>query len=101
MKNYETMSEAVNDLNKRGYTYNFNLGDTHIKCAEEDLQLTPDEFEIDEVYRFEGMTDPGDENVVYAISAKHHPIKGQLVNAYGVYFDKASEELIAKLKVHH
>lgn len=101
MKNYETLSEAITELNKRGYTYNFNVGDTHITCEDEDLELTPAEFEIDEVYRFEGMTDPGDENVVYAISSKHHSVKGILVNAYGIYFDKASDELIAKLKIHH
>lgn len=101
MKTYDTLSEAVNDLAKRGYTYNFNLGETKIHCEDEDVELTPDEFEIDEVHRFEGMTDPGDENVVYAISSLHHPIKGLLVNAYGIYFDNTSAELVAKLKVHH
>lgn len=101
MKNYETLSEAIADLNQRGYTYNFNVGDTHIHCDEAELELTPAEFEIDEVHRFEGMTDPGDENVVYAISSKHHSVKGILVNAYGTYFDNTSEDLITKLKIHH
>jgi hypothetical protein len=58
----------------------------------------PGEFEIVEVHRFEGDTDPADEAVVYAIQSKHGE-KGVLVNAFGVYSDRVSDELIEKLKV--
>ncbi len=56
---------------------------------------------IDEVHRFEGDTDPADEAIVYAISSTKHTIKGVLVNAYGMYSDSFSNELMAKLKAHH
>ena len=55
---------------------------------------------IDEHYRFEGDTDPADETIVYAISSGKYKLKGVLVNAFGVYSDSASNELIEKLKVH-
>ena len=99
MKNYETVSEAVNDLNKRGYTHDFNLGEDCLVCGEI-LSLSPEEFEIDEVYRFEGMTDPGDEMIVYAISSRKGDEKGVLVNAYGPYEDIDSSVIMKKLKIH-
>lgn len=97
MNSYTTLSEAVNDLVKRGYTYNFNIMEDCIKCAETERQLQPDEFEIDEVYRFQEMSDVDNESVLYAISSKQEDMKGLLVNAYSIYADTASTKLIAKL----
>lgn len=98
MKYYETLSEAVNDLVKRGYVSNFNLKNESVTCVENEISLHPEDFEIDEVHRFEGNTDPGDENVLYAISSGKHNIKGLLVNAYGMYSDSFSGVLISKIK---
>ena len=100
MKNYDTLSEAVNDLVKQGYTYNFNLKPDCIECAESNLSIHPDEFEVDEIHRFEGPTDPGDENILLAISSDKYKIKGLLVNAFGMYGDSFSGQLIEKLKRH-
>ncbi len=97
MKTYDTMSEAVNDLQKRGYTHDFNLETEFVECKQNQCRLRADEFEIDEVYRFEGKTDPGDSNIVYAISSKLDDTKGVLVNGYGVYADSISADLVSKL----
>ena len=98
MKVYETLSEAINDLTRRGYTLNFNLKRDQIQCVENKINLQPDEFEIDEVHRFQEMSDVGDENILYAISSHKNNIKGILVNAFGIYADTASAELAAKLE---
>ena len=97
MKTYDTLSEAVNDLIKRGYISNFNIKKDSLTCIENEINLHPDDFEIDEVHRFEGNTDPGDENVLYAISSVKFQMKGLLVNAFGMYSDSFSAELIEKL----
>jgi len=101
MNSYSTLSEAVNDLQKRGYTKDFKFCAEGIECAMEELKLHPDHFEIVEFYRFDGMTDPSDESVVYAIESKDHKIKGILINGYGIYTDPISDELLKKLKEHH
>lgn len=99
MNTYDTSSAAINDLNSRGYDHNFNLQNEAIYCHSKDLNLLPDEFQIDEVYRFEGDTNPDDEVIVYAISSTKAAIKGVLVNAYGVYAEPLSAELVEKLKI--
>ena len=98
MNSYETLSEALNDLAKRGYVHNFNIECDSLKCASLEKKLNPDEFEITEFYRFEGDSNPDDEEVVYAIESKDG-VKGTLVNAYGMYSEGISDEIIAKLKI--
>ena len=100
MTTYETMTAAVNGLIKRGYDHDFNVVEDAIIDKQKDIRLSPEEFEIDEIYRFEGDTDPGDENIVYAISSKSHEMKGILVNAYGTYSDSDSYKVISRLKKH-
>lgn len=97
---YDTLSAAVTDLEQRGYEYDFNLAQDCIECKSLDLQLMPEEFEIDEFYRFEGMTDPADSAVIYAISSPVGNLKGVLIDAYGVYAENVSPELLGKLKMH-
>lgn len=99
---YETVSEAINDLAKRGYTSDFEILKEKecLVCNQTSAQLSPDEFEIDETYRFEGETDPGDEMIVYAISSKVHNVKGIIVNAYGVYSDSSTAKIVERLKNH-
>lgn len=97
---YDTLSEAVNGLKQRGFNIDFNLSFDCITCHETPVNLLPSEFEIVEVHRFEGATNPSDSSILYAIESKHGQ-KGTLVNAYGVYADEISAEMIKKLSIHH
>ena len=101
MKTYTTLSEAINSLVKKGYTFNFNVKTDCIECAENKAQLQPDEFEIDEVHRFQEMSDVDNESILYAISSTKDNLKGLLVNAYSIYADGASIKLVEKLNSHN
>ncbi len=96
---YDTLSLAVNDLIKRGYTADFLMMKEKdcLICQDNALELSPDEFEIDEVYRFEGMTDPADESIVFAISSSKHNLKGLVINSYGADFGYRSSKLVEHL----
>jgi hypothetical protein len=100
MESYDTVVAALNGLKKRGFTTDFNIGFDKLMCNETKVCLNPDEFEITEVYRFEGETNPSDEAVVYAVESKSKGMKGVLVNAYGVYSDPISDTMIKKLSMH-
>lgn len=99
MKTFETLSEAINDLKARGYTRDFNMRETCVECSQSGAQLSPEDFEITESYHFDGSTDVDDEVMLYAIESKDG-LKGTLVNAYGVYADSVSSDLVAKLRFH-
>ena len=100
MTSYDTLTEALTDLKKRGFTTDFNLSFNSIKCSSSGKTLAAHEFEIVEHYRFEGDTNPSDESVVYAIQSLDGSLKGTMVSAYGMYSEEISETLIKKLSVH-
>ena len=100
MHNYDTLTAAVEGLDARGYKYDFNLAGNGIESKELGLHLMPESFQIDEFYRFEGMTDPADSAVIYAIATLDGTLKGVLIDAYGVY-ENISPEMLDKLKMHH
>ena len=100
MFTYDTVVEAVNGLKQRGYTIDFNLEHDRIFCHKTPVSLLPSEFEITEVYRFEGDSDPADEAVVYAIESRHG-LKGVLVNGFGISAETIGEEMVKKLSVRH
>lgn len=99
MKNYVSLTDAIRDLKSRGYTEDFNLHPTCIECPSLKLQLHPEQFTIDEFYRFEGMSNPDDNSIVFAISSPQG-VKGILVDAYGVYAENLTGEMITKLSIH-
>ena len=75
----------------------FNLSGNCLVCRDD--KLNTEDFEITEVYRFEGDSDPADEAVVYAIEGnKGH--KGVLVNGYGTSAEEISDEMAKKLQIH-
>ncbi|HEY6956445.1 MAG TPA: hemerythrin domain-containing protein [Flavisolibacter sp.] len=96
-KSFGTLSQTIEGLKKEGYTMDFNISQECLTCHKSNTVLSPDEFEIDSVYRFEGDSNPDDEAVVYAISSSKYGVKGTLVNAYGPYADEASDALVQKL----
>lgn len=91
---YDTVSEAVAGLKKRGFDLDFNLQENCLVCH--DNRFDVNELEIVETHRFEGDTDPSDEAVVYAIESKNGE-KGVLVNGYGISADAMSSDMAKKL----
>ncbi|TMI87589.1 MAG: phosphoribosylpyrophosphate synthetase [Bacteroidetes bacterium] len=95
---YDTVTAAIQGLKERGYTKDFNLRENSIVCDEE-IKYHPEDFEIVEVYRFEGNTDPADEAVVYAIESNQGD-RGVLVSGYGISADEMGSEMAKKLSMH-
>ena len=97
MHTYDTVSAATNGLRERGYTVDFNLDKNCLICS--DIRLHADDFEVTEVHRFEGASDPADEAVVYAIEGKNGE-KGSLVTGYGISAEGISADIAKKLTLH-
>ena len=97
---YDSLSKAIEALQKKGYDSDFNLVDEGIESKHLKKTWTADQIEVEDVFRFEGMTDPGDNSVLYVINTKDGK-KGLLVDAYGAYSGQISKEMIDKLKIEH
>jgi hypothetical protein len=97
VEQYDTMTEAINSLRQQGYTEDFNLQIHCLECSLREIQLFPQEFEIDKVFRFYGPSDVDDESILYAISSEKYKLKGVLVNGYGATSDPLTQEMMDKL----
>lgn len=98
-RDFNTLSQAMNVLRKEGYVEDFNLKQNCLECRNGEYKIFHDEFEVDEYLRFEGMSDPGDSSILYAISSDKYKLKGQLVNGYGIYSESITDEMLEKIKV--
>lgn len=99
MPDNTTVTEAINDLRSQGYIEDFNLKQNCIECRSGEYKIFHNEFVIDSYQRFDDNTDPGDEAILYAISSNKYNIKGILLNAYGVYSEALSNEMLQSLRV--
>jgi hypothetical protein len=98
MESYDSLVDALTALRQQGYTEDFNLERNCLACRAGQFKVFHDEFEIDKYFRFEGASNPDDQSILYAISSPKHGIKGVLVNAYGIYSDEITDEMLEKLK---
>ena len=94
-----TLIETLDDLQAKGFTCHFNLTASGLEAHDANgvsLSLGPDDFNIVELFRFEGISNPSDTSVLYAIESTNG-LKGTLVSSCGVYADAMSAEMIKKL----
>lgn len=101
METYSTLSETINQLRKEGYAEDFNLRQNCLACGDGNVQLFTDDFKIDKYYRFEGESNPSDQSILYAISSDKYEIKGILVNAYGIYSEDLTDQMLQKLEMRN
>ena len=97
---FDTVTEALQWLNQQGFSHDFNLDEDFLRFDNNSQSMSPNEFSIEYVFRFEGDTDPGDEDIVYGITSDVYNIKGVLTSAFGIYADSLSSEMIKKLSTH-
>jgi hypothetical protein len=95
---YDTVTAAAKGLKDRGFSIDFNRRENCLVC--QDGNFNVDDFEIVEVYRFEGPSDPADEAIVYGIESKTG-LKGILVDGYGISSEPMTAAMAKKLSMHH
>ncbi|HWB26738.1 MAG TPA: hypothetical protein VG738_14745 [Chitinophagaceae bacterium] len=94
---YATVTEALQQLRAQGFTIDFNIEQNCLSSA--GGKFSPGDFDIVDVYRYEGNSDPADEATVYAIQSASG-IKGVLVTGFGVSAEDVSPEMLKKLHMH-
>lgn len=92
-----TLIETIKKYEEKGYRLRFKLTSNCLKCIDSSEEFEPENFNIIETHRFDGMSSAGDESVLYVIEAENGQKKGLLIDAYGTYSDSLSFEMLHKL----
>lgn len=92
----KTLSQKIEEMRKLGFTTNFTVKDDTVINLDEDVYVNVQELDVKHIFRFEGMTNPSDLSILYAVETKDGK-KGTLVDGYGVS-SSISKELSKKIQ---
>ncbi len=82
------MEKCMNKLEEQGYTDQFRVEKKRLlSTADPKKKYKPEDIRAANFYRFEGISDPDDMSILYAIETCDGR-KGTLVDAYGRYSDE-------------
>jgi hypothetical protein len=93
----ETLADSVNRLTAAGYTDDFRAETDGLRAVASGCVHAPESLIIDEVVRFEGITDPDDEAIVFALRCGAHGIKGTYAVPYGSKMEPLDAEMVRRL----
>ncbi len=96
MPEMTTLVECINYLKKEGYTHEFDVKEGKLVEPYVNESFETNDIAVDNFYRFEGMSNPSDSSILYAIST-NSGMKGTLVDAYGTYSDEATDEFFKQV----
>jgi hypothetical protein len=82
----KSLATCVNRMVKEGYTEDFKITEQGLESLNHQKKYSPEQIKIVNFFRFEGMSDPDDNAVLYVIETTDGT-KGILIDAYGIYND--------------
>lgn len=91
------LADTIAALRSKGYTEDFSLPNDQLNQDPGILRIENDEFVVDQVFRFDVMSDPGDRSILYAVHSEKTGRKGLLVNGFGVYSETLENQKLAAL----
>jgi hypothetical protein len=81
-----TLSGTMDDLGRKGFTEQFAPENGELRGVHSGSMFRPSQVAIAAYYRFEGVSDPDDMSILYAIETRSG-VRGTLADAFGVYAD--------------
>ena len=81
----ESESGVIRWLERKGFTEHFMVKGDALRSGS-GASFTPRDVSIREFGRYEGVSNPSDESVVYAIESRDG-VRGTLIDAFGAYAD--------------
>ena len=96
----EPSSDRLEQLRKEGFAKDFMIKDGYLTFDGSPVGYKPESVKIVSHYRFEGISDPADNSIVYAMETNDGH-KGILTDAYGMYADEKTGKFIKAVEDIH
>lgn len=94
----KSVTEIIEALREEGYTHDFSFKNDELCSVSDGSIYKADELIIEKTERYEGDSDPSDNAIIYAITAKDGT-KGVLTDSYGAYADPKLAKIIGDIPV--
>jgi hypothetical protein len=94
----KSLATCANKMREEGYTEDFQVDKEGLsKFGQGTKYYQPEDVRIVNFYRFEGVSDPGDNIIMYVIET-NDGVKGTLVDGYGAYASDHVAKFIVKVE---
>jgi hypothetical protein len=94
----ESEGGAVEAFRAQGFTGSFMAVAGALRLLDGSRVFSPEQVNIRDYRRFEGVSDPDDTSIVYAIESTDGT-KGTLVDAFGVYANPAVAAVMERVRI--
>ncbi|HRA35654.1 MAG TPA: pyridoxamine 5'-phosphate oxidase [Acidimicrobiales bacterium] len=101
MDSPDTVTDAITLLRHQAYEADFQLVDGHLRAEGHQQSCSVADAVVEQLFRFEGPSDPGDEMVVLGLFDPVAKVRGVLVSAFGSSADPAVFEHLSGLTARH
>jgi len=96
----DTVTQALDLLRAEGYEAEFDLAHGHLVLAG-DRACAVGDVRVERLFRFEGVSDPGDEMVVFGLVDPDTGVRGTLASAFGPAADPSILDHLVGLASRH
>lgn len=93
----ETLMEALARLERSGYVDAYRAEPEGLRSESTGTVIAPEAFDVDEVVRFEGDSDPSDESAVFALRDRGDRARGTYTVAFGTLMDAMDADVVLQL----
>jgi hypothetical protein len=93
-----TLAQTLDELDRRGFTEQFTPAGGRLRGVRSHARFGADEVVVSEYHRFEGVSDPDDMSIVYALETRTG-VRGTLTDAFGSYADPDVGAFMARVPV--
>jgi hypothetical protein len=94
------LDRCIKRLEEKGYSDQFKVERKHLQSlTDSKKRYKPKDVKAVNFFRFEGISDPDDMSILYAIETTDGR-KGTLVDAYGFYSDDETGEFMQNVDIH-
>lgn len=93
----QSVSEVVDRLTRSGWSDQFRVDRGALHAVNAGCTQVPEDLHVDEIQRFEGTTDPGEEAIVLALTCGHG-VRGTWAIVYGPQMDPVEADLVGRLE---
>ena len=92
------MEKCMNNLESKGFTDQYRVEKGKLHDLTNNKKYKPKDVKAVNFYRFEGITDPDDMSILYAIETTDGR-KGTLSDAYGMYSDDETGDFMKNVDI--
>lgn len=94
----KSLSTCLNKMVADGYVEDFRISDRGLESLKSGKSYRPEEIQVVNFFRFEGMSDPDDNAILYVIKT-NDATKGTLIDGYGVYMDTKLSAFMKEVEI--